>query len=77
LGGRRLDLALIENEVRLDVEVDGETYHRDPDGFRKVSDIWRDHVITSLGWRVRRFWVYELKEDMEKCVELVLRDLRS
>jgi very-short-patch-repair endonuclease len=77
LGGRRLDLALIENEVHLDVEVDGETYHRDPDGFRKVSDIWRDHVITSLGWRVRRFWVYELKEDMEKCVELVLRDLRS
>lgn len=75
LGGRRLDLALLEGEVRLDVEVDGDTYHRDPDGFRKVSDIWRDHVVTSLGWRVRRFWVYELKENMEKCVELVLKDL--
>ena len=75
LGGRRLDLALLENDIRLDVEVDGDTYHRDPDGFRKVSDIWRDHVITSLGWSVRRFWVYELKENMEKCVELVLRDL--
>lgn len=75
LGGRRLDLALLEGEVRLDIEVDGDTYHRDPDGFRKVSDIWRDHVITSLGWRVRRFWVYELRENMEKCVELVLRDL--
>ena len=75
LGGRRLDLALLEGEIRLDVEVDGDTYHRDPDGFRKVSDIWRDHVVTSLGWRVRRFWVYELKDEMEKCVELVLRDL--
>lgn len=75
LGGRRLDLAVIENGIRLDVEVDGDTYHRDPDGFRKVSDIWRDHVITSLGWQVRRFWVYELKEDMEKCVELVRRDI--
>jgi very-short-patch-repair endonuclease len=75
LGGRRLDLALIENNVKLDVEVDGDTYHRDPDGFRKISDIWRDHVVTSLGWRVRRFWVYELREDMERCVELVLGDL--
>ena len=75
LSGRRLDMALIEGDIQLDVEVDGETYHRDPDGFRKVSDIWRDHVVSSLGWRVRRFWVYELKENMERCVELVLRDL--
>jgi very-short-patch-repair endonuclease len=75
LAGRRLDLALIEGDIRLDVEVDGETYHRDPDGFRKVSDIWRDHVVTSLGWRVRRFWVYELKEDMERCVGLTFNDL--
>ena len=75
LGGRRLDLAVVEGEIRLDIEVDGEAYHRDPDGFRKVSDIWRDHVVNSLGWQVRRFWVYELKQNMEKCVELVLRDL--
>ena len=75
LAGRRLDLAIINGDVRLDVEVDGDTYHRDPDGFRKVSDYWRDHVIRSLGWRVRRFWVYQLREDMEACVERVLRDL--
>lgn len=75
LAGRRLDLAIVKGEIQLDVEVDGDTYHRDPDGFRKVSDIWRDHVIESVGWKVRRFWVYELREDLEGCVERVLRDL--
>ena len=73
--GRRLDLALIKDGVKLDVEVDGETYHRDPDGFRKVSDHWRDHVIQSAGWRVCRFWVYQLRDDMEACVERVRKEL--
>lgn len=75
LAGRRLDLAVVTDGVRLDIEVDGDRYHRDRDGFRRVSDHWRDHVIQTLGWRVRRFWVYELKEDMEACVERVIRDL--
>jgi very-short-patch-repair endonuclease len=77
LAGRRLDLAVVKDDIQLDVEVDGETYHRDRDGFRKVSDQWRDHVISSLGWKVRRFWVYELRDDMERCVELVRRDLKG
>jgi very-short-patch-repair endonuclease len=75
LAGRRLDLAVIKGTVKLDVEVDGETYHRDPDGFRKTSDLWRDHVVSGLGWRVCRFWVYELRENMEKCVERVGREI--
>ncbi len=75
LAGRRLDLAVLSNNIKLDVEVDGDTYHRDRDGFRKVSDLWRDHVVTSLGWKVRRFWVYELKDDMGACVEQVKRDI--
>ena len=75
LAGRRLDLAIVGEAIKLDIEVDGETYHRDRDGFRKVSDQWRDHVISSMGWKVRRFWVYELRDDMENCVERVRRDL--
>ncbi len=76
LAGRRLDLAIIRGDVRLDIEVDGESYHRDPDGFRKPSDHWRDHVVRSLGWRVCRFWVYDLREDMGKCIERVREQLR-
>jgi very-short-patch-repair endonuclease len=75
LAGRRLDLAVINDDIKLDIEVDGDTYHRDQDGFRKVSDYWRDHVVRSLGWEVRRFWVYELREDMEGCVERIKRDI--
>lgn len=77
LAGRRLDLAVVKDGLKLDIEVDGDTYHRDRDGFRKVSDLWRDHVITGLGWRVRRFWVYELRENMEQCVEQVRRDIQG
>jgi very-short-patch-repair endonuclease len=77
LAGRRLDLAIIKGDIRLDIEVDGETYHRDPDGFRKTSDLWRDHVVSGLGWRVCRFWVYELRENMEKCVERIERELKK
>jgi very-short-patch-repair endonuclease len=66
---------LIEGDVKLDVEVDGEAYHRDPDGFRKVSDQWRDHQIRGLGWKVLRFWVYELRDDMERCVDRIVDEL--
>lgn len=77
LAGRRLDLAVITDNVRLDIEVDGDTYHRDRDGFRKMSDYWRDHCVTSLGWKVRRFWVYELRDDIDACVEKVKNDIEG
>jgi very-short-patch-repair endonuclease len=75
IAGRRLDLAFVDGERKFDIEVDGDAYHRDPDGFRKVSDIWRDHQLQGLGWRVIRFWVYELKKDMEACVERVATEI--
>ena len=79
IAGRRLDFALFgeqeENGVRLDLEVDGRTWHAGPDGERKTSDIWRDHELRSLGWSVRRFWVHELRDDMESCLDQIERDL--
>lgn len=75
IAGRRLDLALIQGEHRLDIEVDGDWFHRDPDGRRKMADLWRDHQLRALGWKVVRFWVYELRENMDGCVERVLAEL--
>lgn len=76
IAGRRLDFALFgANDVKLDLEVDGRKWHESPDGRRKTSDIWRDHQLKSLGWRVRRFWVDELSRDMEKCLDRVEQDL--
>jgi very-short-patch-repair endonuclease len=76
IAGRRLDFALFgANGTKLDLEVDGRRWHESPDGRRKTSDLWRDHQLKSLGWRVRRFWVDELSRDMEGCLDRVEQDL--
>lgn len=71
IAGRRLDMAVIVGTVKLDIEVDGDRYHRDASGLRRVADIWRDRQLTGLGWRVLRFWVYELREDLDGCVRRI------
>ncbi len=38
-------------------------------GGRVMEDIRRDQMLISAGWKVKRFWVYELREDMERCVK--------
>ena len=73
--GRRLDLALVKkeaNRLKIDIEVDGDRYHRNPDGSRKRDDVWRDIQLQGAGWRVMRFWVYQLREDLDKCVDKIL-----
>ncbi len=77
--GRRLDLAYyVENNhppIQIDIEVDGDMYHRNPDGTRKADDIWRDIQLEGIGWTVIRFWTYELREDMESCVAKIVREI--
>lgn len=77
VAGRRLDLAVVRPGLKLDIEVDGEAYHRRPDGTRKPDDLWRDHQLKGLGWRVKRFWVYQLREDMAGCISVVQKLLES
>lgn len=73
VAGRRLDLALVLGNLKIDIEIDGSAYHRNPDGTRKSDDLWRDYQIKALGWVVKRFWVYQLKENMEACVDDIVR----
>ncbi len=75
VAGRRLDFALFRGSTKLDVEVDGRQFHQDIDGNRKADDLWRDHQLRSLGWKVRRFWVDELDRDLEGCLDLIDHDL--
>ena len=68
-----LDFALIQGHRRLNIEVDGERYHRDWNGELLRRDQLRNTRLIELGWEVMRFWVYELRDDMEACIERVKR----
>jgi very-short-patch-repair endonuclease len=76
IAGRFLDLAIL-NPKKVDVEIDGETAHRTAAGGRKDDDDWRDLQLQSPGWRVCRFWVYELREDLARCTQKVMSILTS
>ena len=69
--GRYLDFALMKPGLKLNVEVDGEAYHRGPDGLLNREDLERDLVLIASGWTVMRFWVYQLRENMSGCVERI------
>ncbi len=76
LGPYKLDFALLSeaDNRKLDIEVDGETYHKDSAGKRLRHDIDRDIYVKSQdggSWDVMRFWVYELKEDMDGCLRRI------
>jgi very-short-patch-repair endonuclease len=59
-----LDFALFAGGRKLDLEVDGENYHRNWDGELCRRDEIRSRRLSDLGWDVMRFWVYELRDDL-------------
>jgi very-short-patch-repair endonuclease len=76
-GRYRLDLAVVEGEVKIDIEVDGEHFHKDWTGERCWEDLNRDHYLTQRGWRVLRFWAVEVRDHPARCVERVVKVLSS
>ena len=70
-GQNRLDFAFVTENVKLNVEVDGELYHREWDGRRSRADLARDRRLIGQGWDVERFWVFELRDNIERCVDEV------
>jgi very-short-patch-repair endonuclease len=76
--GYYLDFAFFPSDRRkVNVEVDGETYHRDRDGNLRAEDVRRDLVLRADGWTVQRFWVYELRDDWEACIRRIQSILES
>lgn len=67
-GRYRLDFALICNQNKLNIEIDGEYYHKNWDG----DLLWRDQIrnmrLFEKGWEVKRFWVYQVRDDLDGCV---------
>jgi len=72
----RLDLALIDGERKLDIEVDGELYHRHWTGENIRRDMLRSQRLIELGWDVQRFWVYQVRDDIDGCINRVKKSLK-
>jgi len=69
----QLDLALIRpNGRRLDIEIDGERYHRDWDGELVRRDQLRSLRLIEMGWDVLRLWVYEVRDSLPASVSRVV-----
>jgi very-short-patch-repair endonuclease len=66
-----LDFALFVEGRKLNIEVDGERYHRDWNGELLRRDQLRNMRLIELGWDVMRFWVYQLRDEMPGCVQRV------
>ena len=63
-----LDFALLAQGRKLDIEVDGERYHKNWDGELLRRDQIRNQRLIELGWDVMRFWVYHIRDDFDACV---------
>ncbi len=73
----RLDLALFAGNNKLDIEVDGERYHRNWNGELCRRDQLRNQRLFELGWDVMRFWVYEIRDDLPSCINKVEKWLKK
>ena len=68
-----LDFAFFDGERKLNVEVDGERYHRDWNGDLILRDRLRNQRMIELGWDVKRFWVFQIRDDTKRCVDSIKR----
>lgn len=62
------DFALFVGNRKLDIEIDGEFYHRNWDGELCRRDQIRTQMLIDLGWDVMRFWVYQVRDDLDRCL---------
>lgn len=66
-----LDFAIVVGDRRLNIEVDGERYHRSWTGELCLRDQLRNQRLIELGWEVKRFWVYEIRDRLPQCTKQV------
>ena len=67
----RVDLALVSDRSRVAIEIDGRQHHTDDSGARLHEDLLRDARLRDQGWVVIRFWVNQVRTDLEACVTRV------
>ena len=68
--GYYLDIALVDGEHKLDVEVDGRQHRILPS--QRAKDVVRDHRLRANGWFVLRIDVADMIISPSSCVEEVI-----
>lgn len=64
-----VDFLMVEGARKLVVEVDGERYHRNWTGELCRRHQLRNQRLFELGYDVMRFWVCEVRDDIEGCLQ--------
>lgn len=75
IGPYRVDLAVVQDDSRIAIEIDGEGYHTDEWGQRLMSDLTRDTLLGQRGWTVLRFWHDDVTTDVDRCVAAVCTEI--
>lgn len=70
--GYELDFALLEQGIKLNIEVDGDQ-HLDARGRQRRQDITRDRVLANLGWTILRIPAWRCHEE----IDLVIEEIRK
>jgi very-short-patch-repair endonuclease len=68
-----LDFAFPEQKIA--VEVDGQPWHSSPAA--KERDGFKNYILNKRGWRLYRFWDDEIMEEVDECVDLVLKAVKE
>ena len=53
------------------IEIDGERYHKNWNGELCKKDQLRNQRLFELGYDVIRFWVYQVRDDLENCFKIL------
>jgi len=72
LNGFFLDFAIIKDDLKIDVECDGEYFHRN-----KKKDNIRDYKIKNMGWEIIRLKEKDIINSTEICVDKIEEMLKE
>ena len=73
--GYELDFALLEEGIKLNVEVDGDQ-HLDARGRQRRQDLARDRVLAKLSWTVLRIPAWRCHEEIDSVIDEI-KETRS
>ncbi len=64
-----VDFLMFDKDRNLVIEIDGERYHKNWNGELSKKDQLRNQRLFELGYDVKRFWVYQIRDDIGGCFE--------